>query len=631
MWTAVLLLLTIALHAYAQDHDILHIENWRVHEGDDLRWAAADFDDSGWRTASWPVRRTSAQPFYGGYRWYRATVSVAPELSGESLALGFSPLEEVYEVYVDALRVGAFGSLEPQPWGGFQRHMAFRVPAPRQPVLQIAIRRWTGRSPTNYSVLAASGSLVVDLHPPRLGRRSAVETSEQYHDEATALTNVLNPVCAGLVGVAGLLSLALFFAQRSRRELFWLGLTLTFFGVTPLAGLLIQFAGFSLRSLPSAIAVFAYILSGGTLMLFLSTICEPLRRPLRIVALVPLTLAVLRSLGFLLQIDVPGIESFWWGGPEIVAALAAAGVLVFKLRDRYSGLLAFTLCLWPVGQLWNTHLAFLVGLQAWRFPVVAGLRLDPRIFAMLLFAVFALLGLYLRYKQDEQHRRSLEIDLTAARKVQESLLPVLELAGSSAFAVDAVYLPAREVGGDFWQTVAHKDGSLLLVTGDVSGKGLPASMLVAAVVGALGTLQSRRPGEVLHHLNRALQGKTHGGFVTCCCALFEPSGTVTVANAGHPSPLYSGREVETAANLPLGALPMPDLEFTEIVVPHEATQMTFMSDGVTEAASVSGELFGFERARQISEQSAADIGGAARRWGQNDDITVVTVRRVAAA
>jgi serine phosphatase RsbU (regulator of sigma subunit) len=245
-----------------------------------------------------------------------------------------------------------------------------------------------------------------------------------------------------------------------------------------------------------------------------------------------------------------------------------------------------------------------------------------------MFASLALLGLYFRYRQDEERRNSLEIDLAAARKVQESLLPVPERAGSSAFAVDAVYLPAREVGGDFWQTVAQDDGSLLLVAGDVSGKGLPASMLVAAVVGALGTLESRRPAEVLAHLNRALHGKTQGAFVTCCCALFEPSGDVTVANAGHTSPFLGGRELHTEANLPLGV--MPDLEFTEAVLSDRTTPMTFLSDGVVEAASASGELFGFERARQMSEKPASHIAEAARLWGQTDDITVVTVRRAAA-
>jgi phosphoserine phosphatase RsbU/P len=72
------------------------------------------------------------------------------------------------------------------------------------------------------------------------------------------------------------------------------------------------------------------------------------------------------------------------------------------------------------------------------------------------------------------------------------------------------------------------------------------------------------------------------------------------------------------------------VEFPEFVLSDATTPVTFLSDGVVEAASVSGELFGFERAREISTRVPAEIAEAARKWGQNDDITVVTVRRAAA-
>jgi|GEM_PF-6428600 len=67
--------------------------------------------------------------------------------------------------------------------------------------------------------------------------------------------------------------------------------------------------------------------------------------------------------------------------------------------------------------------------------------------------------------------------------------------------VEAAYLPAQEVGGDFYQAIALEDGDLLIVTGDVSGKGLKAAMIVSMVVGALRMIPDRRPGEGLAALN----------------------------------------------------------------------------------------------------------------------------------
>ena len=96
-----------------------------------------------------------------------------------------------------------------------------------------------------------------------------------------------------------------------------------------------------------------------------------------------------------------------------------------------------------------------------------------------------------------------------------------------------------------------------------------------------------------------------------------------IANAGNPAPYCDGREVETEPGLPLGIA--AGMEYTSLTVQGE--RLTFVSDGVLEAANAKRELFGFERTREISTKSAAEIADAARAWGQNDDITVVTVRR----
>ena len=162
-----------------------------------------------------------------------------------------------------------------------------------------------------------------------------------------------------------------------------------------------------------------------------------------------------------------------------------------------------------------------------------------------------------------------------------------------------------------------------MLVGDVSGKGLKAAMLVSVAVGILRNEKSSSPATILAALNEGLIGRTGGGFVTCCCARFDADGTVTIANAGHPSPYCDGREVEVEAGLPLGIV--PGVEYAESVT--QGKRFTFVSDGVVEAENAQRELFGFDRTRDISGKSAQEIADAAKAWGQTDDITVVTVRR----
>ena len=149
------------------------------------------------------------------------------------------------------------------------------------------------------------------------------------------------------------------------------------------------------------------------------------------------------------------------------------------------------------------------------------------------------------------------------------------------------------------------------------------SLMVPVCVGILRNVESSSPAQILAALNRGLVGHTGGGFVTCCCARFDADGTVTIANAGHPSPYVDGREVEVEGGLPLGIA--SGVEYAEFVTRGE--QFTLVSDGVVEAENAQRELFGFDRTCEISGQSAQEIADAAKAWGQNDDITVVTVRR----
>jgi hypothetical protein len=223
----------------------------------------------------------------------------------------------------------------------------------------------------------------------------------------------------------------------------------------------------------------------------------------------------------------------------------------------------------------------------------------------------------------------LEGELAAAREVQQVILPEREEA-VPGFKVESVYQPSRQVGGDFFQVLPTGEGGLLVVIGDVAGKGLPAAMLVSVLIGAIRGVAEycKDPAELLTRLNERLIGRTQGGFSTALVARIEADGRVAIANAGHLSPYLDGQEVELHGALPLGVVEdvtYPIVQFQMAV----GSRLTFYSDGVVEAQSRNGELFGFERGRAISVEPAAAIVRAAMEFGQEDDITVVTIERVA--
>jgi sigma-B regulation protein RsbU (phosphoserine phosphatase) len=195
------------------------------------------------------------------------------------------------------------------------------------------------------------------------------------------------------------------------------------------------------------------------------------------------------------------------------------------------------------------------------------------------------------------------------------------------FKIESVYAPAKHVGGDFFRILPEADGGVLVVVGDVSGKGLKAAMTVSAIIGALRTMPALPPSRILGALNRGLAGQMQGGFVTCCAARIGRDGTVTIANAGHLSPYRNGAEVPAAAGLPLGIDPAAEYEESQFQL-QPAEPLTFVSDGIVEARNAAGDLFGFDRTLQISTAGAEAIARAAMDFGQDDDITVLTLTRL---
>jgi serine phosphatase RsbU (regulator of sigma subunit) len=239
--------------------------------------------------------------------------------------------------------------------------------------------------------------------------------------------------------------------------------------------------------------------------------------------------------------------------------------------------------------------------------------------------------------QQSARQGALEQEFKSAQEVQRILIPET-LPPLPGYAVTSAYIPAQQVGGDFFQLIALEGGadakgSTLLVLGDVSGKGLKAAMSVALIVGAVRTLAAMLsdPAEILAGLNERLYGRLQNGFATCLMLRLEADGACAIANAGHLSPFLNDRELELPAALPLGIVQDVAFETTTVHL-GVGDRLTLYTDGLLEARNHhSGELYGFDRVRELiaTRPDAHAASEVAVAFGQEDDITVLTVTRLA--
>jgi hypothetical protein len=231
--------------------------------------------------------------------------------------------------------------------------------------------------------------------------------------------------------------------------------------------------------------------------------------------------------------------------------------------------------------------------------------------------------------RDREDKRRMATELESARAIQQLLIPD-QIPYIAGFEIQSAYRPFGEVGGDFFQIIPLPSGGALIAIGDVSGKGLPAAMQVSLVVGNLRALTdyTQSPGEILRGINRHMIGRSNGGFTTCLLIRVDHAGGLTLANAGHIAPYVDGVELDCENGFPLGLV--PDAEYPECVRRLSSRQqLTVMTDGVVEASNKDGELFGFARTQFMSRQTAEKIAETAQSFGQDDDITVLTVTRSA--
>jgi serine phosphatase RsbU (regulator of sigma subunit) len=223
------------------------------------------------------------------------------------------------------------------------------------------------------------------------------------------------------------------------------------------------------------------------------------------------------------------------------------------------------------------------------------------------------------------------LDVRQAQEVQQVILPEGQTT-LPGLIIESEYRPAREVGGDFFQIIPHRvDGSLLIVAGDVTGKGLKAGMLVALLVGAIRSTAelNSEPQYVLGALNRRLMGRGDAQ-ATCLALRIDADGAATLANAGHMPPYLNGESLPIEGTLPLGMIEGAEISVMRFKL-KEADRLVLMSDGVVEATNAEGRLFGFDRVHQLLEsaKTAAEVARVAQNFGQADDISVIAVTRTA--
>src|SRR5271165_5983842 len=218
------------------------------------------------------------------------------------------------------------------------------------------------------------------------------------------------------------------------------------------------------------------------------------------------------------------------------------------------------------------------------------LDFDLRPLAYVIFATVMLIAMTVRLRRIQDRNREVEQEIAAARSVQQILIPD-HLPHIPGLIIESAYLPAQEVGGDFFQILPIPNSadpdrpSAFIVLGDVSGKGLKAAMTVSLIVGTLRTYAEicTSPAELLAGLNRRLHGRGDG-FATCLALMIEPGGKLTLANAAHPNPYFNGVEIPTDANLPLGLV--LDVTYSEITHQLDPDELcTLVTDGVVEATS----------------------------------------------
>jgi len=242
-----------------------------------------------------------------------------------------------------------------------------------------------------------------------------------------------------------------------------------------------------------------------------------------------------------------------------------------------------------------------------------------------------------RFQSERAERETMSREAQEARAMQQALLPKSS-PYIPGFMISGLSIPARAVGGDWYDFIPFADGRLGLVLADVSGKGTAAALLMSATRGMLRSLAEAccTPAEVLTKLNGLLVDDFPAGkFVTLVYGVLDPvTRSLTFANAGHLHPLFvdgqGAQFLDTERGLPLG-LSCGDYSETTVTL-SPGSRLVFYSDGITEAVNATEEEYGLDRLAQHAschDASAVsvleDVRAFANGVGLRDDASLVFV------
>ncbi len=592
-------------------------ETCLFHFGDNPAWAAPDLDDRTWL----PTAQLPEKQHFEPRVWFRCRLTPA------SLAPTVNPvlqvdLDSAYQLFLDGQLLGTFGNLVT---GSHTVGIATQYSNPRfadrtKPFL-LALR--LTETPTIYSAQPTFDVTLGDATYLADSRSAAI-------DQAVRSRWIIWLGFA-LIGLAGLFFLTLYQFDRSQTAILWVGIAWATVALIRLDDFLLAAS----IPIPSRLVLLLYAIGNfnGVFAPLFSFALVGRRVPW--FYRIPIFLNAMITFGVLLAALLPNQISFalrWYCDSS--PTLLSTQIPVFVLTST-----ALITAFWPLQTIARRMMPIYIACFFWgmmeimylgiQFPPLGMdpfifLRLQaPRAIAITTVVIVMTLLLMARIRNNNQEKAALAGEMAAAREMQRLLVP--EVQGvASGLAIEAVFLPAKEVGGDFYRCRVLPDGSQWILIGDVSGKGAAAAIAGAMLLGASEGHEEDSPTVLLAQLNRAFCRSGIGGFATCQVARIRPDGRVQIANAGHLSPYVDGHEVTVAGGLPVGITEAEQYEVTELQLEPGQT-ITLLSDGVVEARNAGGELFGFARTAEAAKGSARELAEVAQRFGQEDDITVLTV------
>ncbi|MGB7189173.1 MAG: SpoIIE family protein phosphatase [Acidobacteriaceae bacterium] len=630
---------------------------WKFHIGDNPQWAIPSFDDSTWETVDLTPKAGSVDPDqgiqgfvpgwtaqghpgYSGYAWYRLRMRVT-SADGALAVLAPVNVDDSYQLFANGRLIGAFGNFSGSvPTIYSTRPLMFALPASvlrggasRDSTVEMAFRFYM--APRTLLQLGGPGGM---HDAPAIGLADAVTKAWRVagDDDIRGFSSVL--ASAFLFLVFTLLILMLYVFDRTETIVLW---PLSACAVAALFYFLLFSSGitFLLTQLQYSLISAVLIPVFGCLWLitFLAYFGQQARKWIRN-AIFAVFLWSMAS-GLLFQVLTLGgprvsrsvfnaflISSF---AVDAAIVLLVALIAYFGIRrsQRTDWMLLLALIFYGIPSLEMVLRALHIRTAWFPFGIIVSLVLLADIASLFCFS-FVLLR---RFRGSQRRQQAMVEDVKQAQEVQQVLIPE-QLPRVPGLSIESEYIPAREVGGDFFQILPHAtDGSVLIVVGDVTGKGLQAGMLVALIVGAIRTAveKSFDPLEVLQSLNRRLCGRSNA-HATCLALRIAADGGATLANAGHMPPYINGKELPMEGAMPLGLSPAAQFSIMRFQLEPQ-DRLMLLSDGVAEAQDEHGRLFGFDRIQTLLAQpvTAAEIAAAARKFGQHDDISILSITRTA--